>query len=109
MLRTITIVSTNTGTILAQGLEGNDVVRLEGNWYFDPSVVQTGLLLETQRLYVCPHKGVCNWLDLSHDGTTIKDVAWVYHDVKPNYTHIKGKIGFYGGTHAATRETWEVA
>ncbi len=107
MQRTVTIVATATNQTLARGIEGQSAVRLEGNWYFDPTNVEHAPLQETDRLYVCPHKGTCNWIDLALTDATIPDVAWVYHNVKPNYEYIKDWIGFYGGTREATREVWE--
>ena len=107
MLRTITIISTATGDVLARGVEGQTVVRLENNWYFDSAVVNHDALTITERVYICPHKGSCFWIDLNLPNTDASDVAWVYTIVKPHYEHIKDKIAFYGGTRSATREQWE--
>jgi len=104
MLREITIKASQADVSLASGLEGRSVVRLEGNWYFDPEAVDMRYLKVTERTYVCPHKGVCFWIDLDAPGQQARDVAWVYTIIKPNYEYIKDRIGFYGGTRAATRE-----
>ena len=104
MLRTITIISSATGTTLASGVEGQDVVRLEGNWYFLPSAVNHDAITVTERTYHCPHKGVCFWIDLAEPGAEAADVAWVYTTVKPTYEYIKDRIAFYGGARGATKE-----
>jgi uncharacterized protein (DUF427 family) len=104
MLREITIKTTDTATQLATGLEGQNVFKLEGNWYFEPAAVDMQYLKITDRIYVCPHKGTCFWIDLDTPGNYVKDIAWVYTVLKPHYEYIRGRIGFYGGTNAMTRE-----
>ncbi len=104
MLREITIKTTDTGIALAVGREGQNVFKLEGNWYFDPAVVDMQHLKVTERTYVCPHKGTCFWIDLEAPGKSVKDIAWVYTVLKPNYEYIRDRIGFYAGTNAMTRE-----
>lgn len=104
MLREIKIATTDTSTILARGLEGQSVLKLEGNWYFEPSAVDMQYLKVTERTYVCPHKGTCFWIDLEMPDFQASDVGWVYTIVKPNYEYIKNRIAFYGGTRETTRE-----
>ena len=102
--RTVTIKARETGEVLAQGAEGGQAQRFEGNWYFDPDTVATGLLKVTERTYTCPYKGTCFWVDLESAGQRAQNVAWVYDEPKKGYEHIKGKYGFYAGTRAATVE-----
>lgn len=104
MLRNIHIKTTSGDYTLAQGLESQAVLKLEGNWYFDPAAVDMQYLKVTDRTYTCPHKGVCLWLDLDAPDHQAKDVGWVYTIVKPNYEYIKDRIAFYGGSHTDTRE-----
>jgi uncharacterized protein (DUF427 family) len=94
-----------SGTCLAQGEEGKDVLPYEGNLYFDPSAVNRPALRVTERTYTCPYKGTCHWVDhVRPDGQTVRDVAWVYADPKPGHEAIKGRYGFYAGSRGATRQ-----
>jgi uncharacterized protein (DUF427 family) len=93
-----------SGEVLASGEEQVGVVRFEGNWYFDPEGVNTESLRMTDRIYTCPYKGVCYWVDLESADQQARNVAWVYVEPKKGYEHIKGKYGFYAGTRAATEE-----
>ncbi len=104
MLRNIRIKTKIGDYTLAHGLEGQAVLKLEGNWYFDPAAVDMQYLKVTNRTYHCPHKGVCFWIDLVAPDHQASDVAWVYTVIKPNYEYIKNRIAFYGGSQADTRE-----
>ena len=101
----ITIRERESKTPLAQAEVGPSLVKYEGNWYFDPATVQTGVLKVTERTYTCPHKGTCNWVDyVGPDGRTVRDVAWVYPQVKPGHEVIEGRYGFYAGSRNGTTE-----
>lgn len=101
----IVICEKQSGTRLAEGEAGKDVVGYEGNLYFDPSVVNQSALRLTERTYTCPYKGTCHWVDYAgDDGRVARDVAWVYADPKPGHEVIKGRYGFYAGTRGATRQ-----
>jgi uncharacterized protein (DUF427 family) len=101
----IVIRESRSGTVLAQGEEGVDVIDYEGNLYFAPSAVNQGVLRVSERTYTCPYKGTCNWVDYEADrGTTVRDVAWVYPKVKPGHELIQGRFGFYAGARGATRQ-----
>jgi uncharacterized protein (DUF427 family) len=101
----ITIRETETGTALAEAEVGPKLAKYEGNWYFEPTAVHTDVLSVTERTYTCPIKGTCNWVDyIGPDGLTVKDVAWVYPEVKAGHELIKGRDGFYAGNRGGTRE-----
>ncbi len=101
----IIIKESRTGTVLAQGEPGNDVMNYEGNLYFAPSAVNQQSLRVTERTYTCPVKGTCNWVDFAAaDGGVVRDVAWVYPRVKPGHEAIQGRFGFYAGTRGSTRQ-----
>jgi Domain of unknown function (DUF427) len=59
----ITIREWESGTSLAEAEVGPSLAKFEGNWYFDPSAVQSDRLKVTERTYTCPVKGTCNWVD----------------------------------------------
>lgn len=101
----ITIREKGSGTPLAASEEGPSLAMYEGNWYFDPTAVRSDVLRVSERTYTCPYKGTCNWVDyVGQDGTTVRDVAWVYPEVKPGHERIRGRYGFYAGSRGATRE-----
>lgn len=103
---TITIRETETKSDLASAEPGPTLAKYEGNWYFDPSEVDVDVLVLTARTYTCPYKGVCHWVDFASldGGTTARDVAWIYADPKPGHELIKGRYGFYAGSHGSTLE-----
>ena len=101
----IIIRESKSGTILAQGEQGTDVITYEGNLYFVPGAVNQAALQVTDRTYTCPYKGTCNWVDyVGPDGATVKDVAWVYPEVKAGHELIRGRYGFYTGSRGGTIE-----
>jgi uncharacterized protein (DUF427 family) len=101
----VTIRERESDTALAQAEVGPSLVKYEGNWYFEPTAVQTGVLQVTDRTYTCPYKGTCNWVDyVGPDGRTVRDVAWVYPTPKPGHEAIQGRYGFYAGSRNATKE-----
>ena len=101
----ISICESESGTTLAEADEGAKLAKYEGNWYFDPEAVSAGVLNVTERTYTCPIKGTCNWVDyVGPDGRRVKDVAWVYPEVKAGHELIKGRFGFYAGNRGGTRE-----
>ncbi len=100
----ITISETGSGATLAEAEVGPELVKYEGNWYFDPAAVKSAVLRITERTYTCPVKGTCNWVDFAGpDGRVVKDVAWVYPEVKTGHEIIKGRFGFYSGHRGGTR------
>jgi uncharacterized protein (DUF427 family) len=102
---TTTIRETGSGTALASAEIGASLAKYEGNWYFDPAAVNSGVLRVTERTYICPIKGTCNWVDyVGPDGRSVRDVAWVYPEVKAGHELIKGRYGFYAGNRGGTRE-----
>src|SRR5690349_4859499 len=43
----------------------NDLIYIEGNWYFPPSSANTELFAESPTPYTCPWKGVCQYWNVS--------------------------------------------
>lgn len=101
----MTIRENRTGEVLARGEIGAEVVKYEGNLYFVPEAVERSALVVTDRTYTCPIKGTCNWVDhLAPDGTTTRNVAWLYPTTRPGHELIAGRYGFYPGNRGATRQ-----
>jgi len=91
-----------TGAIIACGEEDETAIPFEGNWYFAPEAVDMKHLRVTQRIYTCPYKGVCYWIDLDSPAGRAQNIAWVYNNPKPGYEFIKDKIGFYARNTSGT-------
>jgi uncharacterized protein (DUF427 family) len=101
----IAILEKESGHALARGEAGTQALKYEGNWYFDPAVVDQSRLVVTDRTYTCPVKGTCNWVDfIDPDGRKVKDVAWVYPKTKAGHEAIAGRFGFYAGSRNGTRQ-----
>ena len=83
-----------SGTVLASGVLGETVQMLEGSWYFAPESVDRTHLRVSTRIYTCPYKGICHWIDLNTPHVRAQSVAWVYENPKVGYELIKGHIGF---------------
>jgi len=65
------------GTVVAEAAD-EDLVKVEGNWYFPPSSVVRELLEESPTPYTCPWKGACQYFTVNVGGQSLKDRAWTY-------------------------------
>lgn len=72
----------------------DDLIYIEGNWYFPPASVKQEFLRKSPTPYTCPWKGVCQYFDVTDDTTVSKDNAWSYpqplksaiHTVKKDFS-----------------------
>lgn len=57
----------------------DDLIKIEGNWYFPPSSVNEEFLEKSPTPYTCPWKGECQYFSV-HDesGQSLQDRAWSY-------------------------------
>lgn len=62
----------------------DELISIEGNWYFPPSSVKAGLLTESPTPYTCPWKGVCQYFSVSDGTTALQDRAWSYPTPLPS-------------------------
>lgn len=90
-----TVKERTMNSVIASAEEGSGVTFFEGNWYFSPDNVDMTYLRVTERIYTCPYKGRCYWIDLESPDQRVQNVAWTYFDVKPGYEWIQGQIAFY--------------
>ncbi|MBU4464250.1 MAG: DUF427 domain-containing protein [Actinobacteria bacterium] len=65
------------GSVIAEA-DKNDLISIEGNWYFPPSSVADGVLVESPTPYTCPWKGVCQYYSVASGDDVLKDRAWSY-------------------------------
>jgi uncharacterized protein (DUF427 family) len=55
-----------------------DLIKIEGNWYFPPSSIQDGFLVDSPTPYNCPWKGDCQYFSLKDGDQLLQDRAWTY-------------------------------
>lgn len=74
--------ATLNGTVIAEASK-DDLIAIEGNWYFPPSSVKTELLVESPTPYTCPWKGECQYYSVKDGDTLLQDRAWSYPNPIP--------------------------
>lgn len=65
----------------------DELIFIEGNWYFPPARVKQEFLRKSPTPYTCPWKGVCQYFDVGQDKQWSKDSAWSYPHPKPSAIH----------------------
>jgi uncharacterized protein (DUF427 family) len=61
-----------------------DLIYIEGNWYFPPSSVKQEFLSKSDTPYTCPWKGVCQYFNVGQGDSVSRDNAWSYPDPLPS-------------------------
>ena len=77
-------------TVIAEAPE-QDLIRIEGNWYFPPASVKSELLLKSDTSYTCPWKGECQYFSLKDGDTLLQDRAFSYPNPYPTAFERVGK------------------
>lgn len=65
------------GMVIAEA-DAADLVSIEGNWYFPPSSIAEGVLVESPTPYHCPWKGDCQYYSIRRGDDVLPDGAWSY-------------------------------
>lgn len=65
------------GAVLAESSK-DDLVKIEGNWYFPPESIKEGALTESPTQYHCPWKGDAQYFHSAAEGAEKADAAWSY-------------------------------
>jgi uncharacterized protein (DUF427 family) len=68
-----------------------DLIKIEGNWYFPPSSVKSELLETSPTPYTCPWKGECQYFTVNAGGQRLQDRAWSYPTPYPTAFDRVGK------------------
>ena len=68
--------------VIAEAAE-DQLVKIEGNWYFPPSAPTDEYFTKRPTPYVCPWKGECQYFTLTVDGQAFPDRAWSYPNLRP--------------------------
>ncbi|WP_207454292.1 DUF427 domain-containing protein [Herbiconiux sp. SYSU D00978] len=77
-------------TVIAEAPQ-EDLIQIEGNWYFPPSAVKEGLLEKSPTPYTCPWKGACQYFSVKDGDKLLQDRAWSYPEVYPSGIERVGK------------------
>ncbi|MET0673251.1 MAG: DUF427 domain-containing protein [Microbacterium pygmaeum] len=78
-------------TVIAEAND-DDLIRIEGNWYFPPASVNESFLSESPTPYTCPWKGECQYFTVTVDGQDpLPDRAWSYPHPYPTAFERVGK------------------
>ena len=65
------------GAVIAEATP-DQVVNIEGNWYFAPEAVHFDFLTESPTPYTCAWKGACQYYTVTVQGQRYPDRAWSY-------------------------------
>lgn len=65
------------GTVIAEAPQ-DELVKIEGNWYFPPESVNSDFLVASATPYTCAWKGECQYFNVKDGDTTLQDRAFSY-------------------------------
>jgi uncharacterized protein (DUF427 family) len=78
------------GTVVAEAAS-DELISIEGNYYFPPSALRPGAFSTSATPYTCPWKGAAQYHDVTADGATHHDAAWSYPNPYPSSFDRVGK------------------
>ena len=82
--------ATVNDTVIAEA-EKEDLISIEGNWYFPPSSVKSDYLVESATAYTCPWKGAAQYFSVKSGDDMLQDRAWSYPTPYPTSFDRVGK------------------
>lgn len=62
----------------------DELISIEGNWYFPPSSVDWSRLETSPTPYTCPWKGECQYYSVRDGDALLEDRAWSYPHPYPS-------------------------
>jgi uncharacterized protein (DUF427 family) len=65
-------------TVIAEAPK-EDLIKIEGNWYFPPEAINRDYFQENDHHTTCPWKGEASYYDVTVDGSVNTSGAWYYH------------------------------
>lgn len=69
-------------TVIAEA-EKDELIYIEGNWYFPKSAIKEDYYQSSDTTTVCPWKGTASYYNVVVGDQTNEDAAWYYHEPKP--------------------------
>ncbi|TDW28762.1 DUF427 domain-containing protein [Cryobacterium psychrophilum] len=70
------------GTVLAEAAR-DELIKIEGNWYFPPQSVNAVLLVTSPTPYTCAWKGDCQYFSVTDGANILQDGAFSYPEPYP--------------------------
>ena len=70
-------------TVLAQA-STDELIKIEGNWYFPPSSLTEGAFEKSPTAYHCPWKGDAQYWNVGSGDDRLDDGAWSYPEPIPS-------------------------
>jgi uncharacterized protein (DUF427 family) len=67
--------------VIAEAAE-DELIRIEGNWYFPPKAIHREFFQDSDHHTVCPWKGEASYYDVVVDGKVNEFGAWYYPEPK---------------------------
>lgn len=67
--------------VLAEAQQ-EDLIRIEGNWYFPPSSLNQSFFSDSDHHTTCVWKGEASYYDVTVDGSVNQFGAWYYPEPK---------------------------
>lgn len=77
-------------TVIAEAAQ-EDLIKIEGNWYFPPAGVNSEYLVNSPTPYTCPWKGETQYFSVKVGDTVLQDRAWSYPTPYPTSFDRVGK------------------
>lgn len=77
--------------------ESDDLVNVEGNYYFPKESIKAEFFQDSSTNTVCPWKGTASYYSLNVDGKSNADAAWYYPTPKDAAKEITGRVAFWKG------------
>lgn len=69
--------ATVNGTVIAEAPK-EDLISIEGNWYFPLASVNEDYLVKSATPYTCPWKGEAQYFSVKSGDDVLQDRAWSY-------------------------------
>jgi uncharacterized protein (DUF427 family) len=66
------------GDIVIAEAPKDELITIEGNYYFPPSSVNADYLVDSATPYTCPWKGQCQYFSVKDGDELLQDRAWSY-------------------------------
>jgi uncharacterized protein (DUF427 family) len=77
-------------TVIAEAPQ-EDLIRIEGNWYFPPASIKEGFLETSSTPYTCAWKGEAQYFSVRSGDGLLQDRAWSYPEPYPTSFERVGK------------------
>jgi uncharacterized protein (DUF427 family) len=79
------------GDVVLAEAKRDELILIEGNWYFPPASVKREHLMHSPTPYFCAWKGACQYLSVQVGDAVLRDRAWTYPDPYPSAVQRVGR------------------